>query len=214
MYNGLMETLTPRQSEALKFIRHHIDENGMPPTRTELADALQITRKAAHMLFVRLAHAGHIAIIPGVARGLKLIGTIPARRHLHSLPLIGRVAAGPPVLAIDDIDDWIRVDPALFHPRADYLRKVAGDSMIDMGIQDGDLIAVRSQSTADNGQVVVAKLFRGPEPEITVKKFRQRGNKVELIPRNSRLEAIVIDLREEEFEIEGLYCGHIHLNNV
>jgi repressor LexA len=208
-----MKPLTQRQNQALRFITGFISEHGMPPTRTDLAIELDITRKAAHVLIHTLAKKGHIEIIAGSSRGIRLISddghTAPPP---HSLPLIGRVSAGPPLLATDEVDDWIRVDPGLFHPKPDYLRKVSGSSMIDMGIQDGDLIAIRSQPTADNGQVIIAKLFLGAEPEITVKKYRQRGNKVELIPRNSTMETVTIDLREQTFEIEGLYCGHIHLN--
>lgn len=207
-----MKPLTQRQTQTLRFITEYIAEHGIPPTRTDLAIELAITRKAAHVLIHTLARKGHIEIMAGSSRGIRLITDEAHAPPAHSLPLIGRVAAGPPVLATDEVDDWIRVDPNLFHPEPDYLRKVSGSSMIDMGIQDGDLIAIRSQPTADNGQVIVAKLFVGMEPEITVKKYRQRGNKVELIPRNSAMEAIVIDLREETFEIEGLYCGHIHLN--
>lgn len=208
-----MKPLTQRQTQALRFITGFIGEHGMPPTRTDLAIELDITRKAAHVLIHTLAKKGHIEIIAGSSRGIRLISEeAQAGPPPHSLPLIGRVSAGPPLLATDEVDDWIRVDPELFHPKPNYLRKVSGSSMIDMGIQDGDLIAIRSQSTADNGQVVVAKIFAGAEPEITVKKYRQRGNKVELIPRNSTMETIVIDLREQTLEIEGLYCGHIHLN--
>lgn len=208
-----MKPLTQRQTQALRFITEFMGDQGIPPTRTDLAIELDITRKAAHVLIHTLAKKGHLEIIAGSSRGIRLITDGEhAAPPPHSLPLIGRVAAGPPVLATDEVDDWIRVDPSLFHPKPHYLRKVSGSSMIDMGIQDGDLVAIRSQPTADNGQVVVAKLFRGVEPEITVKKYRQRGNKIELIPRNSEMETIVIDLREESFEIEGLYCGHIHLN--
>jgi repressor LexA len=208
-----MKPLTQRQTQTLRFITEFIDKHGIPPTRTDLAIELDVTRKAAHVLIHTLAKKGHIEILAGSSRGIRLINNSEEEAPpTHALPLIGRVAAGPPVLATDEVDEWIRVDPGLFHPRPDYLRKVSGSSMIDMGIQDGDLIAIRSQPTADNGQVIVAKLFLGAEPEITVKKYRQRGNKVELIPRNSAMETIVIDLREETFEIEGLYCGHIHLN--
>lgn len=208
-----MKPLTQRQTQALRFIAEFINKHSFPPSRTDLAIELDITRKAAHVLIHALAKKGHVEIIAGSSRGLRLVSddthTAPPA---NSLPLIGRVSAGPPLLATDEVDDWIRVDPGLFHPTPNYLRKVSGTSMIDMGIQDGDLIAIRSQPTADNGQVVVAKLFLGAEPEITVKKYRQRGNKVELIPRNSAMETVVIDLREQSFEIEGLYCGHIHLN--
>lgn len=209
-----MKQLTQRQTQALRFITGFIGEHGMPPTRTDLAIELDITRKAAHVLIHTLAKKGHIEIIAGSSRGIRLLGDAAAvGPPPQSLPLIGRVSAGPPLLATDEVDDWIRVDPDLFHPKPNYLRKVSGSSMIDMGIQDGDLIAIRSQPTADNGQVIVAKIFLGAEPEITVKKYRQRGTKVELIPRNSTMETIVIDLRTQTFEIEGLYCGHIHLNN-
>lgn len=208
-----MKSLTQRQTQALRFITEFISEHSIPPTRTDLALELGITRKAAHVLIHTLAKKGHLEIIAGSSRGIRLVGDdVAAGPPPNSLPLIGRVSAGPPVLATDEVDDWIRVDPDLFHPKPNYLRKVSGTSMIDMGIQDGDLIAIRSQPTADNGQVIVAKIFMGAEPEITVKKYRQRGNKVELIPRNSSMETIVIDLREQTFEIEGLYCGHIHLN--
>ena len=204
-----MDELTPRQAEVLRFIRQFAAEHGIAPTRSDIAAAFKVTRKAAHDWLHVLAKKGELTLRPGAARGLRL----PPLKTAHNpflLPLIGRVAAGPPVLSTDEVDDWLRIDPALFHPRPDYLRRVSGDSMIEMGIADGDWLAVHAQPDADNGQVVVAKLFRSGEPEITVKKYRRRGNVVQLLPRNAALEPIVVNLDEEEFEIEGLYCGHIH----
>lgn len=209
-----MEALTDKQAKVFGFISRYLDEQGMPPTRSDLATAFRITRKAAHDYFHVLARKGYLEILPGSSRGMRILQREDAAANdPYTLPLIGRVAAGPPVLASEEVDDFIRVDPALFKPVAHYLRRVTGSSMIDMGIQDGDLIAVHSQAVADNGQVVVAKLFRGPEPEITVKKLRRRGNQVHLLPRNAEVEPIIVDLNKEEFEIEGLYCGHIHLNS-
>jgi repressor LexA len=206
-----MDKLTPRQAEVLKFVRSFATEHGIAPTRSDIALAFKVTRKAAHDWLHVLAKKGELTLLPGSARGLRLHTKKLAPEHdPYLLPLIGRVAAGPPLLSTDEADDWLRLDPGLFHPRPHYLRRVSGDSMIDMGIFDGDLVAVRGQPVADNGQVVVAKLFRGPEPEITVKQYRRRGNQVQLLPRNAALEPIVVNLAEEAFEIEGIYCGHIH----
>ncbi|HVT37251.1 MAG TPA: transcriptional repressor LexA [Nevskiaceae bacterium] len=204
-----MDELTPRQAEVLRFIRQFAVQHGMAPSRADIAEAFKVTRKAAHDWLHILAKKGELTLHPGRARGVRLPPVKPMRDPTL-LPLVGRVAAGPPVLSTDEVDDWLRIDPALFHPRPDYLRKVHGDSMIEMGIQDGDLLAVHAQPDADSGQVIVAKLFRDGEPEITVKKYRRRGHHVQLLPRNAALAPIDIDLTQEEFEIEGLYCGHIH----
>lgn len=206
-----METLTARQNEVLGFIRRYIAEHGLPPARADIAAHFSISRMSAQEMVQVLARKGHLELLPDSARGIRLIEKKRSSANdPYQLPLIGRVAAGAPVLALEAVDDWLRVDPELFSPRPHYLRRVHGDSMIDMGIFDRDLIAVRSQPVADNGQVVVARLFRHGEPEITVKKYRRRGNRVELLPRNPAMEPIVVDLAEEDFEIEGLYCGHIH----
>jgi repressor LexA len=205
-----MLPLTDRQAAILDFIRRKLAVGDAPPTREEIALAFGFNRAAADQHLRAIAQKGHISLLPGSSRGIRLAEE--ARRAMDEtlLPLVGRVAAGPPVLATGEVDDHYQVDPRLFRPQAHYLRRVKGDSMIEMGIQDGDLVGVHQTPTAENGQVVVAKLFRKAGPEITVKVFRRRGDVVRLLPRNAALEPIVVDLREEEFEIEGLYCGHIH----
>lgn len=205
-----MSPLTDRQAAILDFISRKIAREEVPPTREEIALAFGFNRAAADQHLRAIAAKGYLELLPGSARGIRLAAETRRAMDETLLPLVGRVAAGPPLLSTADVDDHYQVDPRLFRPQAHYLRRVAGDSMIDMGIQDGDLIGVHQTPAAENGQVVVAKLFRSAEPEITVKVFRRRGEVVRLLPRNAALEPIVVDLREEEFEIEGLYCGHIH----
>jgi repressor LexA len=145
-----------------------------------------------------LERKGAIEIVKGSARGIRL-------KDGGGIPLIGRVAAGSPILAEEHIQAHYQVDPALFHPRADYLLKVRGMSMRDAGIHDGDLLAVHKTSEARAGQVVVARV----NDEVTVKRLRRRGAIIELLPENPEFEPIIVDPRREEFAIEGLGVGVI-----
>ncbi len=192
--------LTERQAEVLQFIRETVEETGFPPTRAEIARALGFaSANAAEDHLKALARKGAIELAGGgMARGIRL--TEPP-----GLAVIGRVAAGQPILAEQHVQARFQMDPSMFHPRADYLLKVKGLSMRDAGILDGDLLAVHSTTEARSGQIVVARI----DDEVTVKRYRRLGNRVELQPENPDFDIIVIDLKEQALEIEGLAVGLI-----
>ena len=194
-----MDKLTNRQQQVLDLIRRHIDETGYPPTRADIARELGFrSANAAEEHLKALARKGAIEIIPGASRGIRLPET-------QGIPVIGRVAAGNPVLAEEHIEDYCDLPPSFFKPAADYFLTVTGDSMIDIGIFDGDLLAVHSTPVAANGDVIVARI----EDEVTVKRLRRGKDKhlVELLPENADYEPINVDLREQAFAIEGLSVG-------
>ncbi len=196
-------TLTHRQSAVLQFIQDFSAAHGMPPTQAEIATALGFrSRNAAKDHLQALARKGAIELLPGSSRGIRLQGPAPTD---FSLPLIGRVAAGTPLLAVENIESQHRVDSQLFKPRADYLLRVQGSSMRDAGILDGDLLAVHRTPTAQNGQIVVARI----DDEVTVKRLRQDGPLVLLLPENPDFSPIRIDLRSQALAIEGIGVGVI-----
>jgi repressor LexA len=215
-----MRLISPKQQQILDFVRKTMERSSSAPSYREIGEHFGIAAPSVLDHLRALARKGQLEILPGIARGIRLVERKDEFRYRDDLlPLIGRVAAGPPVLATDEIDDTFRIDPRLFHPRPAYLRKVVGTSMIDMGIQDGDLIGVHPTPVAENNQIVVAKLFNRGGIELTVKKYRRKGNTIQLLPRNVALAPIVIELKEsddpdvegdQQIEIEGLYCGHIH----
>lgn len=192
-----MKTLTARQTQILEMVRDFIDNTGLPPTRAEIARTLRFrSPNAAEEHLRALARKGAIELLPGASRGIRLI-------QEAGLPVVGRVAAGYPILAEQHIDGHCEVAPTVFRPRAHYLLKVQGMSMRDAGILDGDLLAVHRTPEATNGQIVVARV----EDEVTVKKFRRRGNKVKLLPQNPDFPPIDIDLRHQTLTIEGIGVG-------
>lgn len=195
-----MTELTPRQHEILNFVRRFMSDSGRPPTRAEIAAHLGFrSPNAAEEHLRALARKGALTLIPGASRGIQL----GALQRGEGLPLIGRVAAGSPILAEAHIEAQVRLDPGVFRPRADYLLRVKGASMRDAGILDGDLLAVHRTSEAVNGQVVVARL----EDEVTVKRFQRRGSRVRLLPANAAFEPIEVDLRQDALVIEGIGVG-------
>ncbi len=203
------KALTTRQREILKFISQFIDKNKFPPTRAELSAHFGFRSPNAAEAHLRaLEKKDVIHIGRGVSRGITLqplaAGELPASANTP-VPLVGRVAAGSPILAQENIEDEYRIDPALFPQRPDYLLRVEGMSMQDAGILDGDLLAVHRTPEALNGQIVVARL----DDEVTVKRFRRRGHRVQLIPENVDFEPLEIDLRRQELVIEGLGVGVI-----
>ena len=192
-------SLTPRQQEILDFIRNTLEILGAPPTRAEIASAFGFaSHNAAEEHLKALAKKGIIVLEPGSARGIRLVEQL-------GLPLIGSVAAGSPILAVENVQRRYTVDPGLFKPRADFLLRVRGLSMINAGILDGDLLAVHRSSEARNGQIVVARL----DDEVTVKRFRQQGGTVELIAENPDFEPIVVDSEAQTLAIEGIAVGVI-----
>lgn len=195
--------LTPRQQQILDLIKQHIEETGYPPTRAEIAAVLGFkSPNAAEEHLRALARKGVIEMIAGTSRGIRLLEEEPA-----GLPLVGRVAAGEPILAVENIEDYLEVAANMFYPQADYLLRVHGMSMKDVGIMDGDLLAVHKADTAENGQIVVARI----EDEVTVKRLKKtrKRHEVMLLPENESLEPILVDLREQNFAIEGLGVGVI-----
>jgi len=201
--------LTSRQKQILKFISQFIEKNKFPPTRSELATHFGFRSPNAAETHLRALQAkSMIGIERGAARGITLLplaaDELPAAANMP-LPLIGRVAAGSPILAQENIEDEYRVDPTLFPQKPHYLLRVQGMSMQGAGIFDGDLLAVHRTPEARNGQIVVARV----DDEVTVKRFRRRGFRVQLIPENVDFEPIEIDLRQQELVIEGLGVGVI-----
>ncbi|EJD6369714.1 repressor LexA [Providencia rettgeri] len=199
-----MKALTARQQQVYDLVRDHISQTGMPPTRAEIAASLGFrSPNAAEEHLKALARKGVIEIVSGASRGIRLL--LEEEADDQGLPLIGRVAAGEPLLAQEHIESHYQVDPELFKPHADFLLRVNGMSMKDIGIMDGDLLAVHKTQNAHNGQVIVARI----DDEVTVKRFKQQGNRVELIAENPEFSPIIVDLREQSFTIEGLAVGVI-----
>jgi repressor LexA len=203
-----MDTLTERQGEILKLIRELMEVSGYPPTRAEIAERMGFKSvNAAEQHLRALEKKGAIEIAEGASRGIRLRDTrsSPRAGRLLELPVIGRVAAGSPMLDEEHVQGSFQVDPNLFTPRADYLLRVRGMSMRDAGILEGDLLAVHRTEDARTGQVVVARLG----DEVTVKRLRRKGNSVSLLPENPDFEPIEVDSRSEEFTIEGIAVGVI-----
>lgn len=194
-----MRELTPRQEEILNLIREWIETTGLPPTRAEIAQHFGFSSpNAAEQHLKVLAKKGALDLLPGASRGIRLKGG-------GGLPVVGRVAAGSPILAQEHIERHVQVDASLFSPRADYFLKVQGMSMKDAGILDGDLLAVHRSAEARVGQVVVARIG----DEVTVKRFSKRGHIVQLLPENPDFAPIEIDLTRQELVIEGIAVGVI-----
>jgi repressor LexA len=203
-----MEALTDRQSEILQLIRELTEVSGFPPTRAEIAERMGFRSvNAAEQHLRALEKKGAIDILSGASRGIRVNDAkSPARPgRLMDLPVVGRVAAGAPILAEENVQGRYQVDPNMFTPRADYLLKVKGLSMRDIGILDGDLLAVHKTNEARTGQVVVARIA----DEVTVKRLRRRGHTVQLLPENPEFEPIEVDLRTDDLEIEGIAVGVI-----
>jgi len=196
--------LTPRQAEILALIERRIQAHGYPPTRSEIAAELGFSSANAAESHLRaLAKKGYIRLQSGISRGIVVLQRTLLPTDQRGLPLVGRVAAGSPVLAQQNIEAHYHIDPALFHPTPDYLLRVTGLSMRDAGILDGDLLAVQRTPEASNGQIVVARI----DDEVTVKRFRRQGHQVRLLPDNPDYQPIEIDLREMPLHIEGLAVG-------
>lgn len=203
-----MEELTERQAEILQLIRELTEVSGFPPTRAEIAARMGFRSvNAAEQHLRALEKKGAIDILSGASRGIRVNETKSGSRpgRLMELPVIGRVAAGSPILAEEHVQGHYQVDPNMFTPRADYLLKVKGLSMRDIGILDGDLLAVHKTSEARSGQVVVARIA----DEVTVKRLRKRGHIVQLVAENPDFDPIEVDLRTDDLAIEGVAVGVI-----
>lgn len=197
-----MTNLTARQAQVLELIKVYLEDTGYPPTRAEIAQELGFrSPNAAEEHLKALARKGAIEMVAGASRGIR----IPD--YQSGLPIVGRVAAGNPILAEENIEDYCDLPAHFFHPPADYLLRVHGMSMRDAGILDGDLLAVQRTEQVRNGQIVVARI----EDEVTVKRFRRKGNQatVQLLPENEEFEVIQVDMRDRSFAIEGIAVGVI-----
>lgn len=200
-----MTDLTARQQAILDFVAAQVEAQGLPPTLAEIAAAFGFNQtRGAHKHLLALEAKGHLTLLPGKARGIRLQGRNRMRPSKPALllPILGRVAAGAPIGADADVERHLLLDRAMFFPTPDYLLKVKGDSMIDDGIFDGDLIAVHRTNVAENGQIVVARI----DGEITVKRFKRSHDRITLLPRNPDYAPIVV-APDADFAIEGLYCG-------
>jgi repressor LexA len=199
--------LTARQQQLLMLISDFIGRHGLPPTRADLARALNLRNRQGIDQHLRaLERKGYLRLEPGIARGMRLLtapsgAALPTRALL--LPLYGRIAAGVPTLAQDNVEEQIAIDSALFRPRADFLLRVHGQSMRDAGIAHRDILAVHRTSQVSNGQIVVARLG----DEATVKYCYRHGPLLRLEPANPEFAVLQIDLREQSCEIEGLVVG-------
>ena len=204
-----MRPLTARQQEVLDLLKRHLETTGMPPTRAEISRELGFkSPNAAEEHLKALSRKGAIEIIPGASRGIRILDN-SANKEFDGLPLVGRVAAGEPILAEQHIEATYRVDADMFKPQADFLLKVYGQSMKDIGILDGDLLAVHSTKDVRNGQIVVARI----EDEVTVKRLEKKGSIIYLHAENEEFDPIVVNLEEQEnFEIEGIAVGIIRNN--
>ncbi|XAW89455.1 transcriptional repressor LexA [Vibrio sp. CDRSL-10 TSBA] len=202
-----MKPLTPRQQEVFDLIKSKIEETGMPPTRAEIARELGFrSANAAEEHLKALARKQVIEIVPGASRGIRiLLGAANDEAGETGLPLIGRVAAGEPILAQEHVETHYQVDPGMFRPQADFLLRVQGESMKNIGIMDGDLLAVHKTQDVRNGQVVVARV----EEDVTVKRLERNGAKVLLHAENEAFAPIEVDLTCQEMTIEGIAVGII-----
>lgn len=207
-----MLKLTPRQEQILTLIKEAIINTGFPPTRAEIAAELGFkSANAAEEHLQALARKGAITIAPGTSRGIRLAEeiveslqqSVKTIKESLSIPLVGRVAAGSPILAEEHIEQHYTIDPQLFHDHPDYLLKVRGMSMRDAGILDGDLLAVKKTTQANNGQIVVARLG----DEVTVKRYKKTNSHIELLPENPDFSPIIVTKDQEDFVLEGLAVG-------
>jgi len=198
-----MRELTPRQKQILELIQDFIYETGMPPTRAEIARELGFkSANAAEEHLRALQRKGVLDLVPGTSRGIQLKDSL---RDQMGLPLVGQVAAGNPILAEENIETHYRIDPQLFNPKPHYLLRVKGMSMKDAGILDGDLVAVHRTPEVRSRQIIVARL----DDEVTVKRYRQTGSVVSLLPENEDFEPIEVDLKTQALVIEGVVVGVI-----
>ena len=199
-----MERLTARQQQIFDLIRENLDETGYPPTRAEIAQQLGFrSANAAEDHLRALARKGVIEMIPGASRGIRIV------EQYAGIPIVGSVAAGEPILSEQHIEDYQEVPSSTFQPHADYFLRVQGQSMMDVGIMDGDLLAVHQQPTAENQQIIVARV----DGEVTVKRLKHTSKKheIHLLPENCDYSPILVDLRAQEFSIEGLAVGVVRL---
>ena len=199
-----MEKLTERQSQVLEIIRKSVESSGIPPTVAEITLAMGVSSTNGIRGHLQaLERKGAIELVPNASRGIRLLDQAESEQEQPGLPIVGQVAAGSPILAQEHIEDYCRVDNDTFHPGADYLLRVKGESMREVGIYDGDLLAVHRASTADNGQIVVARI----EDEVTVKRLQVKGYMAYLHPENPEFNVIEVNMKKQPLDIEGIAVG-------
>lgn len=203
---------TPRQRRILDFIRQFSEAHGMPPTRADIAGHFGIERASVQEHLQLLAKKGLLEIVPGASRGIRLLETVGAANDPFALPLVGRIAAGQPLMSSDHIEEQVRVDPAMFRPQASFLFRVEGHSMQDAHILDRDLVGIHEQPVANNHQIVAVAITdrQTGDLKLTLKRYQQQGTIVTLLSENQdqeRYAPIVIDTREQEVGIIGLFAG-------
>jgi repressor LexA len=197
-----MNTLSPRRSAILTFIRDRIAQQGQSPSLAEISEAFGFaSRSVARKHIIALTEAGLIEVVPNQARGIRLVQTTP-RPELLEIPVLGRVAAGAPIGPDVDVHDTLLMDRGTFSRVPDYLLRVRGDSMIEDGILDGDLVGVHRNPNANDGQIVVARL----DGEVTIKRLHRGADALRLLPRNPAYEPIIVQ-PDQDFAIEGVFCG-------
>lgn len=202
-----MKPLTARQQEIYDLIRDNIALTGMPPTRIEIAKQLGFrSPNAAEEHLKALARKGAIEIISGSSRGIRLLLEDIIE---EGIPLVGRVAAGSPILAQEHIESYYKVDPLLFKPKADFLLRVNGMSMKDAGILDNDILAIHKTQDVRNGQIIVARL----DDEVTVKRLEKKGDKIRLLAENPLFSPIDVNLKVQHFTVEGIAVGIVRSNS-
>lgn len=210
-----MEPLSDRQNEILEFLQRHIEAQGRPPTQTELAAAFGIKGRAAvRAHLIALARKGYIEFNEGTARGLRVLRTPLSVLPPNRVPIVGRIAAGSPVLSDENVEDFVTIDPDLFHPRADYFRRVQGESMVAANIFDGDLVGLHATFEAARGQIVAVRIEdpHTGEPTLTLKRLQREREVVVLMSENPdqhRYPPIRLDPREQLFQVEGVFVGLI-----
>lgn len=210
-----MEPLTDRQSQILEFLQRHIESQGRPPTQAEIADAFGFRgRTAARDQLMALARKGYIEFNEGTARGLRVLRSPLSALPAHQVPLIGRIAAGSPVLSDENVEDFVTIDPDMFLPRADYFRRVQGESMVAANIFDGDLVGLHATYEAARGQIVAVRIQdpQTDEPTLTLKRLQREGANVVLLSENPDQDSyppIRLDPRRDLFQVEGLFVGLI-----
>lgn len=220
-----MEKLTERQAEILQFIEQQVQDRGYPPTMEEIVQAFGFaSRNAARDHLQALARKGYVELARNSARGIRVLANAyGGSPRQFELPLIGRIAAGSPITAAENVETWFRIDPSLFSPRADFLHLVSGESMINAGIEDGDFVGIHAQSTADSGQIIAAAIpdDKTGEERITLKRYLRRGNTVVLKAENSSPKYAPIEIKlggrnedsqaRQRFRIAGVYAGLLRL---
>lgn len=197
--------LTARQQAIYDYLVEHIDRHGWPPTRAQIVRHFKFASpNAAQCHLKALERQGVIELLQGTARGIRVVSASQKPHVAKSLPVIGRVSAGRPILALEHHQAQLSIDPSAFSPRPHFVLRVQGDSMIDAGIDDGDMLVVHKTPEARSGQIVVARI----DDEITVKELKRRGRGIELVAHNPNYPPIRVQ-SDQEFAIEGLGVGVI-----